>query len=251
MKSFIFAKRNLRELVCDPLSLLFCFAFPVVIFLLLEIIMSSTGANLSDVPQFMVQNMTGGIIIFSFSFLTMFLGMLIAKDRSSAFLTRLKISPLTAKNFMIGYSLPVAVIAFFQIVITVICGFCFGLSFTANLLLIFIVSIPSLILFISMGLIIGNLFSDKTASAISSLIVNFCAIFGGMFFPLDNMKGGFKTICQILPFEPAIKLVNYTINGQFDLIWKPLVVVSIYAIIFFVIAFAIFSKKLKSAKNDR
>src|SRR5574344_1135444 len=235
MKSFIFAKRNLKEMFSDPLSLLFCFAFPIVLFLLLEIIIRGTGANLSDVPQFAVQNMASSICVFSFSFLTMFLAMLIAKDRTTTFLTRLKISPLKPHSFMLGYSLPVIVIALIQIVITIICGFCFGLKFSANLLLVFVVSIPSIILFIAFGLIIGNLFSDKTASAVSSILVNFCAIFGGMFFPLDNMTGGFKVFCECLPFEPSIKVITYAINGQFSLIWKPLLIVLGYAIVVLIV----------------
>ena len=51
-------------------------------------------------------------------FVSLFSGMLIAKDRTSSFLTRLFASPMTAADFTLGYSLAMLVVALAQTLVT-------------------------------------------------------------------------------------------------------------------------------------
>ena len=86
MRTMAFAARNAREIVRDPLSALFGIGFPVVLILLISMMKRSVP----EMPAEMIgiAAFTPGMAVFGLSFLSLFLGMLIANDRSSAFLMR-------------------------------------------------------------------------------------------------------------------------------------------------------------------
>ena len=76
MKMLLFAKRNFKEILRDPLNLSFLFGFPVVLLVLL----SAIQANI-PVSMFEIQHLAPGIAVFGLSFMTLFSATLIAKDR--------------------------------------------------------------------------------------------------------------------------------------------------------------------------
>ena len=86
MRMLTFAKRNAKEILRDPLTLVFGLGFPLVLILLL----SAIQANI-PVPLFEIEHLAPGITVFGLSFMTLFSATLIAKDRGSAFLQRLSI----------------------------------------------------------------------------------------------------------------------------------------------------------------
>ena len=101
MKMLSFARRTAKEILRDPLNLIFGLGFPVVLLLLLSAIQSSV-----PVPLFEIAHLTPGIMVFGLAFMTLFSATLIAKDRSSALLQRLYTTPLSSRDFILGYALP-------------------------------------------------------------------------------------------------------------------------------------------------
>ena len=93
MRTMAFAARNAREIVRDPLSALFGIGFPVVLILLISMMKRSVPEMPAE--MFGIAAFTPGMAVFGLSFLSLFLGMLIANDRSSAFLMRLFACPMT------------------------------------------------------------------------------------------------------------------------------------------------------------
>ena len=74
-KTLLFAKRNIKEIIRDPLSLVFNLAFPIIMLFVLGII---TG-SLDIVPeQFKIENYSVGICVFGYTFAMLFTAMLIA-----------------------------------------------------------------------------------------------------------------------------------------------------------------------------
>ena len=73
MKCLIFAKRCAKEILRDPLTVIFSLGFPVVLLLLLTAIQ----ANI-PVPLFELQTLTPVICIFGLSFISLFSATLIA-----------------------------------------------------------------------------------------------------------------------------------------------------------------------------
>jgi ABC-2 type transport system permease protein len=224
--------------------------FPVVLLLFFQVMILSIGLeSLEATPQFEINSLSASISIFGFSFLTLFTGMLISKDRTSSFIVRLRTTPMTNNDFIFGYVLPMIPIALTQVLICFLTALFFGLKFSLNLLLAIVVLFPSAVMFISLGVLIGCLFSDKAVGGIASLIVNLAVILSGMFFPLRIMKGAFVTIAYIFPFAHAVDLASFAILGQYSKILKPLIIVVIYTVILLAISLLVFRKKLTSDKT--
>ena len=109
MKMLTFANRNAKEILRDPLNLAFGLGFPLILILLLSAIQANIPVRL-----FEIQHLAPGITVFGLSFMTLFSSTLIAKDRGSSLLQRLYTTPLTAIDFILGYTLPILPIAVAQ-----------------------------------------------------------------------------------------------------------------------------------------
>ena len=66
----------------DKLNLVFGIGFPVIVLLLLSLIQSNIPVDLFEIEQ-----LAPGIAVFGLSFISLFSGMLIAKDRTGAFMS--------------------------------------------------------------------------------------------------------------------------------------------------------------------
>ena len=124
-----FARRCTRELLRDPINLIFGLGFPLVLLLLL----SSLQANI-PVPLFEIDTLTPGITVFGLSFLTLFSATLVARDRESAFLQRLYTTPLTGADFILGYLLPILPLALGQSLVCFLFAIPLGLTVKIHIL---------------------------------------------------------------------------------------------------------------------
>ena len=147
-KMLTFANRNAKEILRDPLTLAFGLGFPLVLILLLSTIQASI-----PVPLFEIQRLTPGVTVFGLSFMTLFSATLIAKDRGSALLDRLYTTPLSALDFILGYTLPILPIAVAQSAVCYLVALILGLDFTWNILLAILFIVPVSVLFIALGLL--------------------------------------------------------------------------------------------------
>ena len=95
MRIKAFVERNIKELLRDPLSYLFCLGFPVVMLVLMTIINKSIPPQ-ANMTVFRIDNLCAGITVFGLTFLMLFATLLTSKDRTSSFLMRLYASPMTA-----------------------------------------------------------------------------------------------------------------------------------------------------------
>jgi len=148
MRTLLFAQRNTKEILRDPLNLAFGIGFPLVVLLLLSAIQANIPVDL-----FSIEKLVPGIAVFGLSFLSLFSGMLIAKDRTTSFLIRLFTSPLTASNYILGYVLPMISLALAQSAICFIAAFFLGLPLSGNVLLALVVLLPAALFFIGIGLL--------------------------------------------------------------------------------------------------
>ncbi|MBQ8634256.1 MAG: ABC transporter permease, partial [Lachnospiraceae bacterium] len=109
MRMLTFAKRCTREILRDPLNLLFGLGFPVILLLLLSAIQANIPVDL-----FQIEHLSPGIAVFGLSFMTLFSATLLARDRETSFLQRLYTTPLKSLDFILGYILPIVPIALAQ-----------------------------------------------------------------------------------------------------------------------------------------
>ena len=165
---------------------------------------------------FEIEKLAPGIAVFGLSFVSLFSGMLIAKDRSTSFLMRLFASPLSAADFILGYALPLLPIALIQSAICFGASFIFGLPLNANVLLALVVLIPAAVLFIGIGLLAGSVLNDKQVGGVcGALLTNLSAWLSGTWFDLSLVGGAFETIAYLLPFAHAVDAARAAIAGDY------------------------------------
>ncbi len=241
MRMLTFARRNAKEILRDPITLAFTFGFPLVILLLL----SAIQANI-PVQLFEIQHLSPGIAVFGLSFLTLFSATLIAKDRGSALLARLYTTPMSASDFIFGYTLPIIPIALVQSMVCYIAAIALGLEITVNILYAVIAIIPVSLLYIALGLLCGSILSDKQVGGIcGALLTNLSAWLSGVWFDLDLVGGTFKKIAYALPFVHAVEMGRAVLLGNFADIFPHIWWVIGYSAVLIIAAVLFFLKQMK------
>ncbi len=245
MKTLAFASRNSKEILRDRLNIVFGIGFPIVILLLLTAIQANIPVGL-----FELDHLTPGIAVFGLSFIALFSGLLIAKDRTSSFMLRLFTSPLTSSNFIFGYTLPLLPMAILQVVVCFAVASFLGLTVNMNVLLTIVVLIPAAVLFIALGLLCGALFTDKQVGGIcGALLTNLSAWLSDIWFDLDLVGGAFKRIAEALPFVHAVEAGRAALAGDYASIFPDLWWVIGYAAAIMTIAILVFTRKMQSDTN--
>ncbi len=249
MRITAFAGRNIKEILRDPLSYVFCFGFPVIMLVLMSIINRSIPPE-ANMTVFRTDNLCAGISVFGLTFMMLMGALLISKDRSTSFLTRLYASPMTAAEFIFGYYLPLVVLAILQCVVTFAASFIVGLvtdvTFNIeNMLLGNVMLIPSMILFIGIGLLAGSKFSDKAAPGLCSVIISAASILGGVFMDVDTIGGTIKTVCNDLPFYHSVKAARRAIAGDLTDCGTSLLILGGYTVVVVVLSILAFRSNMK------
>lgn len=211
MKMMTFSGRNAKEILRDPLNLFFGLGFPLIVLLLLTTIQ----ANI-PVSMFEIEHLSPGIAVFGLSFMTLFAATLIAKDRGSSLLQRLYTTPLSPKDFILGYILPILPICIAQTLICYAVAVILGLGITVNILFSAISMLPIAIFYISLGLLCGSIFTDKQVGGIcGALLTNLSAWLSGIWFDISLLGGTFKKIAYALPFVHAVEMERAVLSGSF------------------------------------
>ena len=134
MRMLNFANRNFKELIRDPISLIFEIALPIFLLFIFQ------QFNLPE-DIYKIENFTPGIILFGFAFITLFTSNLIAKDRSTSLLIRLGTSPMKSSDYILGYVLSIIPIILIQEVLFFTVAILLGLHFTINIIYTVLISL--------------------------------------------------------------------------------------------------------------
>lgn len=236
-----FAKRNLKEIIRDPLTVFFGLGFPVVVLLLL----SAIQANI-PVSMFELSNLTPGIAVFGLSFITLFSATLISKDRETAFLQRLYTTPLKSLDFILGYTLPILPLSIIQCIITFIVAIILGLEITVGIIYCILFIIPVSLFYIALGLLCGSVLNVKQTGGIcGALLTNLSAWMSGIWFDVELVGGVFKKIADALPFIHAVELEKAVSKGEFNTIIPHLIIILAYTTVIFILAVILFLRNMK------
>lgn len=241
MKMLAFANRNAKEILRDPLTLCFGLGFPIVLILLL----SAIQANI-PVPMFEIEHLSPGIAVFGLSFMTLFSATLISRDRGTALLQRLYTTPMSAADFILGYTLPIIPLSVAQSIVCYVVAVILGLDISVNILLAIVFIIPISLLFVALGLLFGSILNDKQVGGIcGALLTNLSAWLSGTWFDLDLVGGAFKKIAYLLPFVHATELERAVIAGNYSGIFPHILWVLGYALAAILAAVLLFLRQMK------
>ena len=250
-RTITFARRNLTEISRDPLSYIFCIAFPLVMLAIMSLVNSAIPKE--GVTIFRIDRLCGGIAIFGQTFVMLFTALTVTTDRSGSFLIRLYTSPMKSENFTGGYLLPMLVIALVQSVLAFAASYVVSLITgvrinPAGLLLATVALLPSALMFSAIGLIFGTLFNEKSAPGLCSIIISLGSFLGGIWFDAEATGGVLYKICRCLPFIYCTKTARAAVS--LSLTWEefflPLLIVLACAALFTVAGSLIFRARMKA-----
>ena len=239
MRTINFAKRNFKEIIRDPVSVIF--AVMLLLFLLYIFQQFKIPSQ-----AYKLINFTPGVIIFSFSFLTLFTAMLVSKDRTTSLLIRLGVSPMRPIEYIIGYIISLIPIVVMQSTLIFILAVILGLDLSINIIFAILVSIPISILFIGLGILIGSLFSEKASSGISSIVIQLVCFTSGMYFEKELLGTTFSKICEILPFSSSLTIIKGVLNKNNIISVNNIILFIIYLLITLILASVVFNKGMTS-----
>ncbi len=250
-KTITFAKRNFLEMSRDPLSYIFCVAFPLVMLVIMTLVNESVPKE--SVTIFRIDNLAGGVVVFGQTFVMLFTALNVATDRGGSFLTRLFASPMKSSNFTNGYILPMLLVAEVQIVSTMIAALVISIIVgntlsVPGMLLMIVTCLPSAVMFTAIGFIFGTLFNEKSAPGICSVIISLGSFIGGIWFDAEHVGGALGTICKCTPFLYCTKVARATLTLDFtwDAFFLPLIIVVPSAALMMILAVTLFKRKMKA-----
>ena len=244
MRMVLFAKRNIKEILRDPVNLFFSLGFPLVLLILLSIINAAIPPEAKN-TMFQIKNLAPGLAMFGSVFMALFAGMLLSKDRTSSFLMRLFTSPMTAPDLILGYTLPMLVMTIVQAAITLLAAGAFGLDIHINILFAISMTAVTSLFFVGTGLLFGSLLNEKAVGGVcGALLTNIAGWLSGVFIPIDLIGGAFKTITHILPFYHSTEAIRISLGGNFSRMLPHLIVVIGYTIVIFTLAIITFNRKM-------
>ena len=249
MRSIVFSKRTGKEILRDPLTFIFCLGFPIIMLLIMTIVNESLPAQAS-MKIFTMKYLAPGIVIFGLTFIMQFTCLQVSKDRSTALLSRLYASPMKPSDFIIGYTLPILVIAILQGIVT------FGAAFLVavfagetlsipNLFLCVLVNIPASLLFLGLGMLFGTLLNEKAAPGICSILITVACLLGGIWMDVDALGGMIMKVSHALPFYQSVQAARMAVLGQYGDILKPMLLTSVYAIAIYLLAVCALRMKMQ------
>lgn len=240
---FALIKRNVKEILRDPLSLAFMLAMPLGMELLFYFIFHGQSA------QFEMKYLAPGIVAFAQAFLTLFSGLLISLDRSSAFLTRLYVSRAKSSEFIMGYAFSLFPIALAQSVIFFLVGGIIDPSiFSVTMIGAIFLSLIPASFFIGTGILLGSLCNERSIGGVASIVIAGQSMLSCMWFPPESLGKGVLTVMRILPFKNAAELLQKGFLGYSDFFhefWQPLLILLAYTVVIFALAIIVFGKKMQ------
>ena len=249
MKSKVFAVRTWKEIMRDPLSYIFCVGFPLVMLVIMSIIDKSIPAE-AGMQVFRIRNLAPGIAYFGLTFVMLFTSIQVSKDRTTALLLRLYASPMKSVDYILGYTMPMVILAVVQTVIcfaaSVIIGVCIGETLAVDAILLSVVALlPSMLLFVGFGILFGTLVGEKAAPGLCSILISAAGMIGGIWMDIDGLGGAIKTVARVLPFYHGVSLARLpfreTSEGALEhLLWTVVCGALVYGL-----AVAVFRSKMK------
>ena len=225
-----FASRNAREILRDPISIGFGIAFPILLLLLLSFLNRHIPAE-AHMTLFEPEQLAPGVSVFSLSFLALFSALLLSRDRSSALILRLYASPLTGRDFILGYLLPMLPMALAQTLVCLLAAIPLGLPLSWRILACTAVNVPIALVNLALGMLCGTLLPEK-------------AWLSGIWFSLDLGGKVFRRIAYALPFANAVDAARAALAGDWGGMFPQLWIVLAWAFGLLTAAIVIFRRKM-------
>ncbi len=249
-RTVVFAKRNFKEILRDPLSYMFCLGFPVVMLVVMSVVNESIPPE-AGLGIFRIDMLAPAVGFFGLMFTMLFAAMQVSKDRCSSFLIRLYATPMKAADFIAGYFIPIMVIAFAQLIVCSVCSLIIAAATDVEInagylaVSVAVTMIPA-VLMTGFGILFGSLFSEKAAPGLCSVIISVGSMLGGVFMDVDALGGVLLTICRCLPFYHCVNAARAAVQGDFAAMAEPLLITAVFTLVISVLSVISFKQRMRA-----
>ncbi len=250
-RAILFFGKNIREMSKDPVGYIFVLGFPVFMLIIFAVTnaliqgaaTADSGIITPSTTMFEMKYNAPAMALFGLGFISLTLTLQVSKDKSTALLGRLFTTPMKAVDYVIGYMLCGLALCLIQQIVCYVSAEIIGAIEGANadgsanvinfgaVMLSVLSQIPSMLLFVSLGILLGALMSDRSAPPVSSVVINAAGVLGGCYVPLSLM-GGFAVFCKCLPFYPQLLASQAITAGEwigFGNFWAYILITFAYA----------------------
>lgn len=191
------------------------------------------------------EQLAPGVSVFSLSFLALFSALLLSRDRSSALILRLYASPLTGRDFILGYLLPMLPMALAQTLVCLLAAIPLGLPVSWRILACTVINVPIALVNLALGMLCGTLLPEKAVGGMcGALLTNVSAWLSGIWFSLDLGGKVFRRIAYALPFANAVDAARAALAGDWGGMFPQLWIVLAWAFGLLTAAIVIFRRKM-------
>lgn len=243
---FALMERNAKEMLRDAMVLLFGVALPVALLGMMAVI---NGASAVAVPQFQPASFVPAMAVLSQAFMMLFAGLLLAKDREGAFLYRVFASPLRGADYLLAYVLPLLAVAMVQGGVCMLAGLAFGLAPSWTLLAAWAALLPTAVMFIALGLLVGCVLNEKQVGGIcGGFGVTAVGMLGGIWLDLRMFSTAVQKVLRALPFSHAVESVRAAAAGEGAKMAAELVWTVLWAAALLGLAWVVFIRRKRAGK---
>ncbi len=190
-----------------------------------------------------------GIIVFGLLIMIPTSARIIVTDREKGFLSRLLTTPVKPMDFILSYSLCLAVIAIAQIIIFIILAMIFGMDIIGNVFLAFLTFFLTGLCSIGIGMIIGAIAkTNNQAEPLCWLFSMPLAMLSGCWFSIDMMPSYLKAIASAFPYIHTIEAARGIITRGVGLeaIGTEFLILACWAAGAFIIGIFLFGRTMRS-----
>jgi len=163
----------------------------------------------------------------------------IASDKKTGILRRLRVTPLRSWQIMFGTMLSFGVICLAVVALMTVLGMTlFGLEMNGSWLLYILFAILSSLLMLSLGLIVGGVSKNTTQSDIYGQIIFIVSLgFSGIWLPRMLMPEWLQGITSFLPLTPVVDGIRQIVTEGVMItgLWTELLVIVAWLVVLFVV----------------
>ncbi|MCK4246950.1 MAG: ABC transporter permease [Methanomicrobia archaeon] len=186
-----------------------------------------------------------GIVIFGLMVLIPTAGGMITHDKEKGFMERILTTPVSSTQILLGYSLPLFIVALIQIAIYMGAGFALGMRVYGNIFLLFAVYMLTALWCIGIGMIISAWAKrEDQAEPFSWIFMIPVAMLSGLWFPLEGMHPIVKTIANLFPSTYSVDAARALVlkGSEFSAISNSIYILIVTTMILFLVGIILFKK---------
>ena len=191
-----------------------------------------------------------GVIGFIVSLITVMLtSMSIVKERESGTMEQIVVSPIKPMEFIMGKTIPFAIIGFIDmLIVSIITIFWFGVPFKGNILFLYFAAFFYILCSLAVGIFISTISKTQQQAMMSFFLYFIPAIlFSGFAFPIYAMPETIQFITYLNPLMYFIVIIRgvFLKGVGITVLWKELLVLIIIGVVLLKLSASRLSRRME------